>query len=116
MISRCYVYLLFLDRARQVGGSLKHSEGKDGESVVAIPRFLCGSPHPCWLRTASFCHRWQALSYVLTTCQVFMEPGKPSSPVTTSPNRTHYLKVVKGGGMRPRAKTSPMGREPILMK
>jgi hypothetical protein len=45
-----------------------------------------------------------------------MEPGKPSSPVTTSPNRTHYLKVVKGGGMRPRAKTSPMGREPILMK
>jgi hypothetical protein len=32
-------------------GSVEHSEGKDEESVVAIPGFLCGSPHMCWLRT-----------------------------------------------------------------
>jgi hypothetical protein len=25
-------------------GSVEHSEGKGGESVVAILRFLCGSP------------------------------------------------------------------------
>jgi hypothetical protein len=37
MMSRCYVYLLLLDRAGQVGGPVEHSEGKDGESVVAIP-------------------------------------------------------------------------------
>jgi hypothetical protein len=30
---------------------VEHSEGKDGESVVAIPRFLCGSSHMCWLST-----------------------------------------------------------------
>jgi hypothetical protein len=34
-----------------LGGSVEHLEGKDGEGVVAIPRFLCGSPHLCWLRT-----------------------------------------------------------------
>jgi hypothetical protein len=34
-----------------LGGSVEHSEGKDGESVVAIPRFLYGSPHLSWLRT-----------------------------------------------------------------
>jgi hypothetical protein len=50
MMSRCYVYLLLLDRAGQVRGSVEHSEGKVGESVVAIPRFLCGSPRPCRLR------------------------------------------------------------------
>jgi hypothetical protein len=54
IISICYVYLLLLDRAGQVGGSVKHSKGKDGESIVAIPRFLCGSPYPCWLRTTPF--------------------------------------------------------------
>jgi hypothetical protein len=31
-------------------GTVKHSEGKDGESVVAIARFLRGSPRPCQLR------------------------------------------------------------------
>jgi hypothetical protein len=30
---------------------VEHSEGKDEESVVAILRFLCGSPHLCRLRT-----------------------------------------------------------------
>jgi hypothetical protein len=54
MMSRCYVYLLLLDRVGQVVGSVKHSKGKGGESVVAILRFLCGSPHPCQLRTALF--------------------------------------------------------------
>jgi hypothetical protein len=54
MMSRGYAHLLLLDRAGQVGGSVEHSEGKGEESVVAIPMFLCGSPHPCWLRTAPF--------------------------------------------------------------
>jgi hypothetical protein len=34
-----------------LGGSVEHSEGKGGESVVAIPRFLCGSPCLCRLST-----------------------------------------------------------------
>jgi hypothetical protein len=54
MMSRGYVYLLLLDRVGQVGGSVEHLEGKGSESVVAIPRFLCGSPRPCRLRTAPF--------------------------------------------------------------
>jgi hypothetical protein len=58
MMSRGYVYLLLLDRAGQVGGSVEHSEGKGGESIVAILRFLCGSPHPCRLRTTPFGPRW----------------------------------------------------------
>jgi hypothetical protein len=35
----------------QLGGSVKHSERKGGESVVAITRFLCGSSRLCRLRT-----------------------------------------------------------------
>jgi hypothetical protein len=35
----------------QLGGPVEHSEGKGEESVVAILRFLCGSPHQCRLRT-----------------------------------------------------------------
>jgi hypothetical protein len=77
-------------------------------------RFLCDSPRPCRLRTASFWFWWQVLSCVLTTCQGFMGLGKPSSPVTTSPNRIPYLKDVVGGRMRSRAKISPMDRGPIL--
>jgi hypothetical protein len=34
-----------------LGESMKHSEGKGGESVVAILRFLYGSPRLCRLRT-----------------------------------------------------------------
>jgi hypothetical protein len=30
MMCRCYVYLLLLDWAGQVGGLVKHSEGKGG--------------------------------------------------------------------------------------
>jgi hypothetical protein len=35
----------------QLGGPVEHSEGKDGESAMAIPKFLCGSPHLCRLGT-----------------------------------------------------------------
>jgi hypothetical protein len=35
----------------QLGGPVEHSEGKDGESVVAILRFLYGIPRLCRLRT-----------------------------------------------------------------
>jgi hypothetical protein len=34
-----------------LGGSVKHLEGKGGENVVAILRFLYGSPRLCRLRT-----------------------------------------------------------------
>jgi hypothetical protein len=33
-----------------IRGSVEDLEGKDGESVVAILRFLCGSPRLCRLR------------------------------------------------------------------
>jgi hypothetical protein len=78
MMSRGYGYLLLLDRAGQVGGSVEHSEGKGRESVVAIPRILCGSPDVCRLRTAPFWPRRQALSCVLTAYHTFMGPDKPS--------------------------------------
>jgi hypothetical protein len=34
-----------------LGGPGEYSEGKGGESAVAIPMFLCGSPSLCRLRT-----------------------------------------------------------------
>jgi hypothetical protein len=34
----------------QLGGPVEHSEGKGGESAVAILRFLCCSPCLCRLR------------------------------------------------------------------
>jgi hypothetical protein len=34
-----------------LGGLVEHSEGKGGESDVAILGFLCGSPRLCLLRT-----------------------------------------------------------------
>jgi hypothetical protein len=34
-----------------LGGSVEHSEGKGGESAMAILRFLCGSPRLRQLRT-----------------------------------------------------------------
>jgi hypothetical protein len=45
-----------------------------------------------------------------------MGPSKASSPVTTSLNRTPYLKDVVGGGMRPSAKTSLVDRGLISME
>jgi hypothetical protein len=42
-------WILMLDKMEtwqgHLGGSVKYSEGKDGESDVAIPRFLCGNPN-----------------------------------------------------------------------
>jgi hypothetical protein len=94
MMSRGYVYLLLLDQAGQVGGSVEHSEGKGGESVVAIPKFLCCSPHPCRLRTMPFWPRWQALSCVLTACQVLWGPISRVAFVTNMSNHTSLLHVV----------------------
>jgi hypothetical protein len=54
MMSRGYGYLVLPDRAGQVGGSVEHTEGKGGESVVAIQRFLYGSTRPCQLRSTPF--------------------------------------------------------------
>jgi hypothetical protein len=39
------------DRAGPLGRSVEHSNGKDGESDVAVLRFLCDSPRLCRLRT-----------------------------------------------------------------
>jgi hypothetical protein len=94
MVSRGYVYLLLLDRVGQVGRSVEHSEGKGGESDVAILRFLRGSPDPCRLRTTSFWPRWQVLSCVLTACQVLWGPISRVAFVTTISNRTSLLHVV----------------------
>jgi hypothetical protein len=38
-------------RQDHLGGSVEHSEGKGGESVVAIPMFLYGHPRLRRLRT-----------------------------------------------------------------
>jgi hypothetical protein len=50
----CY-WSLMLDKMEtglgHLGGLVEYSEEKGGESVVAIPRFLCGSPRLCQLRT-----------------------------------------------------------------
>jgi hypothetical protein len=73
---------------------VEHLEGKGEESVVAIPRFLCGSLHPCRLRTVSFWPRWQVLSYVLTACRILWGPISRVAFVTTMSNRTSLLHVV----------------------
>jgi hypothetical protein len=39
------------DREGSLGWTVEHLKGKDGESAVAIPEFLCGSPRLCQLRT-----------------------------------------------------------------
>jgi hypothetical protein len=73
---------------------VEHSEGKGGESAMAIPRFLCGSPRPCRLMTASIWPRWQALSCVLTVCRDSWGPISRVAFVTTMSNRTSLLCVV----------------------
>jgi hypothetical protein len=67
------------------------SKGKGWETTVAIPRFQGGSPCLCWLRTASFWPRWQAL-ICTGHLSSFMGPGKPTIPVTTLSNRTSLLR------------------------
>jgi hypothetical protein len=39
-----------------LGGTVEHLEGKGRESVVVIPRFLCGCPRLCRLRTEGLVH------------------------------------------------------------
>jgi hypothetical protein len=115
MMSRGYVYLLLLDRAGPVGRLVEHSEGKGGESVVAILRILCGSPRPCQLRTEPFWPQWQALSCVLTACRVLWGPISRVAFVTTVSNCTSLLHVVLlpfGGRMRSMAKTSSQEQGP----
>jgi hypothetical protein len=73
---------------------VEHLKEKDGESVVAIPRFVCGSPRPCQLRTVPFCLRWQALSCVLIACQVLWDLISRVAFVTTMSNHTSLLHVV----------------------
>jgi hypothetical protein len=82
---------------------------------VAIPRSLCGSPRPCRLWTAPFWPRWQVLSCVLTACQGFMGPDKPSRFCN------YYVEqhlpascgaFTFGGRMRSRAKTSSREQGP----
>jgi hypothetical protein len=38
-------------RRGHLGGPVEHLEGKGGESVVAIPTFLCGSSRLCRFMT-----------------------------------------------------------------
>jgi hypothetical protein len=73
---------------------MEHSKGKGRESVMAILRFLCGSPRPCQLRTAPFWPRWQALSCVLTAYRVLWGPVSRVAFVTTLSNCTSLLLVV----------------------
>jgi hypothetical protein len=73
---------------------VEHSEGKGGESDVAILRFLCGSPHPYRLGTTSFWPRWQALSCVLTACRVLCGSVSRVAFVTTLSNYTSLLHAV----------------------
>jgi hypothetical protein len=54
MMSRGYDYFTVAKLGRVSRGSVEHSEGKGGESVAAILRFLCGSHRPCRLRTTPF--------------------------------------------------------------
>jgi hypothetical protein len=48
-------HLLLLDKMETgrgyLGAPVEHSKGKDGDSAMAILRFLCGSPRLCQLRT-----------------------------------------------------------------
>jgi hypothetical protein len=49
-----------------LGGSLEHSKGKDRESVVAIPRFLYGSPPPVLFMNRGVGTREQVLNVPIT--------------------------------------------------
>jgi hypothetical protein len=54
LYTHCY-WRLILDkmeiRRGHLEGPVEHSKGQGGKNVVAILRFLCGSPHLCRLRT-----------------------------------------------------------------
>jgi hypothetical protein len=60
---------------------------------VAILRLMCGNHPLVSIKVRSFWSRWQAL--ICTGCMAgFLGLGKPSSPVTTSPNCTPSSEVV----------------------
>jgi hypothetical protein len=91
MMSTCYVYgYAVVVTGRGNYETVEDSEGKDGERAVAILRLLGGSPCLYRLRTMSFWPRGQAL-ICTDRMSGFMGPDKPSSPVTTSLNRTSLL-------------------------
>jgi hypothetical protein len=54
-LNSLFIWRLMLDKMEtgwgHFRGSVEHSECKGRESAVAIPRFLCGSPCMCQLRT-----------------------------------------------------------------
>jgi hypothetical protein len=54
MMSRGDIYFTVAKPGEASRGTMEHSEGKDGESAVAILRFLYGSLRPYWLRTMPF--------------------------------------------------------------
>jgi hypothetical protein len=64
-----------------LGWSVGHSEGKGGESVVAIPMFLCGSPHLCRLRIEGLVPVSRYWTYRLHVGDY--EPSKPSILLVT---------------------------------
>jgi hypothetical protein len=55
VLKHSYYWILIFDKMEigqgHLGRPVKHSKGKGAESVVTIPRFLCGSPRLCCLRT-----------------------------------------------------------------
>jgi hypothetical protein len=72
----------------QLEGPVEHSEGKDRESVVVIPRFLCGSPRLYQLRTeglvpVSKCRTYRSHAgdiSLLSRCSCVTTWSKPLSP------------------------------------
>jgi hypothetical protein len=99
-----------------LGGPVKHSEGKGGESVVYILRFLCGSPRLCRLRTEGLVpvgKYWTYRSHAddmspVSWCSYVITWPKPLSPTP---------RLSWGRGMRwPKTTTVPVClRSPRLL-
>jgi hypothetical protein len=84
-------------------------------SVVAISRFLCGSTHPCQLRTTLFLALMASLELCTDRMSGFMGPDKLSSFCNyyVEPHLpTSCGAFTFGGRMRPRAKTSSREQGP----
>jgi hypothetical protein len=97
-------------------GPMEHSEGRGGESVVAILRFLCGSPCLCRLRTEGLIpvsKYWMYRSHAGD-----MDPVSWCSCVTTWSKPLPLLQGYReGGGMRwPKTMARPVClRSPRLL-
>jgi hypothetical protein len=114
-MSRGYGYLLLLDRAGQVGDQWNTRKNKAGRVLRLFRGFYVVAPHSCRLRIASFWPQWQVLSCVLTACQVFMGPDKPSSFCNyfIEPHLPASCGAFTfGGRMRPMAKTLSLKQGP----